>query len=212
MQSPATSHIEIMQKKAKEVRAASPGMGKDFSALPTLILVTDEIRLADPITTAQSMPSGSAVLFRHYGMPDRKNLAKKLAKVCRQRNLFLWVGGDVVLARTVGAHGLHLPEFMARRSRPMVPAGMTLTAAAHSYAAIRRAEVMGADAVLISPIFPSQSHPDRTALGPGTFRQWVGRSKVPAYPLGGIDPINAGELARSGGAGIAAITGLSRGV
>ena len=198
-----------MQKKAKEVRAASPGLGKDFSGLPTLILVTDEIRLADPIPTAQSMPSGSAVLFRHYGIPDRKILAKKLSEVCRQRNLFLWVAGDVVLARTVGAHGLHLPEFMARRSRPLVPTGMKVTAAAHSYAAIRRAEVMGADAVLVSPIFSSQSHPDCTALGPGTFRQWVSRCKVPAYALGGIGPTNAGAFAGSGGAGIAAIAGLS---
>jgi thiamine-phosphate pyrophosphorylase len=198
-----------MQRLAKKLRAGSPGLGKTDSRLPTLILVTDEVRHADPISAAQWMPSGSAVLFRHYGNPDRKNLAEKLAELCRQRNLLLWVGGDVVLARTVGAHGLHLPEFMARRSRPLVPRRMTLTVSAHSFAAIRRAEKIGADAVLVSPIFPSQSHPDRTGLGPGTFRRWVGRSKVPAYALGGIGPSNAGELAGSGGAGIAAITSLS---
>jgi len=199
-----------MQKLANAVRAGSPGLGIDYSGLPTLILVTDEVRLPDPLPAAQAMPSGSAVLFRHYGIPDRKILAKKISEVCRQRNLFLWVAGDLVLARTVGAHGLHLPEFLARRSRPLVPTGMKVTAAAHSYAAIRRAEVMGADAVLVSPIFSSQSHPDRTVLGPLQFRQWVGRSTVPAYALGGIGPSNASRLAKSGGAGIAAIASLSR--
>jgi len=198
-----------MQKMAKAVRAGSPGLGKTDSHLPQLILVTDELRLPDPIPSARRMPSGSALLFRHYGIADRKNLAKELAEVCRQKNLVLWVGGDVALARTVGAHGLHLPEFMARRVRPLVPKGMTLTVSAHSFAAIRRAEVIGADAVLISPIFPSQSHPDRTALGPLQFRKWVGPSTVPAYALGGIGPSNASQLAGSGGAGIAAIASLS---
>ena len=78
------------------------------------------------------------------------NLVEELAEVCRQKNLLLWVGGDVALARTVGANGLHLPEFMARRTRPLVPSRMTLSVSAHSILAIRRAEVIGADAVLVN--------------------------------------------------------------
>jgi thiamine-phosphate pyrophosphorylase len=209
MQSSTASHIQIMQKMAKAMGGGLPKLGKFNTALPSLILLTDDVRLPNPIPAANEMPARSAVLFRHYDAPNRYELASELADVCREKNLLLWIGCDLALAKSVGAHGLHLPEFMARRARPMVPREMTVTAAAHSYAAIRCAEVIGADAVLVSPIFPSQSHPHRQALGPLKFRQLVDQSNLPTYALGGIGLTNAKKLAGSGGAGIAAIGSLS---
>ncbi|MBT3396083.1 MAG: thiamine phosphate synthase [Alphaproteobacteria bacterium] len=208
MTTPSLSTIEIMARMAKAVRVGSKTLGRLQSRLPYLILVTDEHRLANPLAAASEMPAGTAVLFRHYRQVGRADLAAALAIICRQRNLKLWIAGDVKLARSVGAHGVHFPEHMIRLGRPPVPSGMILTASVHSLAALRRAEAIGVDAVLISPIFPSPSHPDRPAIGAKNFRRWVRQSGVPAYGLGGIGPSNGGQLAGSGGAGIAAIPSL----
>ncbi len=44
-------------------------------ALPPLILMTDGERLADPIPVVETLPSGGAVILRHYGDPGRDALA-----------------------------------------------------------------------------------------------------------------------------------------
>jgi thiamine-phosphate pyrophosphorylase len=194
-------------------RAARGGAGRRKildRALPPLVLVTDQARLADPLTAARAMPSGSAILLRHYDAPNRHALALALAKECHDRGLRLWVAGDLALARSVRADGLHLPQRMVRGFRPPVTKSMIVTASAHSVSAIRRAEKMGVDAVLVSPVFPSKSHPDQAPLGPSRFRRWVGQAGVPVYGLGGIGPGNAGQLAQSGTAGFAAIGALSQ--
>ena len=41
--------------------------------LPDTILMTDEKRLADPVPLIGGLPPNSAVIFRHYGAPDREN-------------------------------------------------------------------------------------------------------------------------------------------
>jgi len=209
MKTASLSTIEIMARMAKAVRVGSRIMGQMQSRLPYLILVTDEHRLPNPLAAATQMPPGTAVLFRHYRQVGRADLAAELANICRQQNLKLFIAGDTKLARAVGAHGVHLTENMTRLGRPPVPSGMILTASVHSLGAVRRAEAIGVDAVFISPIFSSQSHPDRPAIGAKTYRRWVNECEVPAYGLGGIGPSNGGQLAVSGGAGIAAITSLS---
>ena len=202
----SSSDLETMQRLA---RAARGGAGRRKNPLPPLVLVTDQARLADPLTAALAMPSGSAILLRHYDAPNRHALAVELAKACHDRGLRLWVAGDLALARSVRADGLHLPELMVRGFRPPVTKSMIVTASAHSISAIRRAEKMGADAVLVSPVFRSKSHPDQAPLGPGRFRRLVGQAGVPVYGLGAIGPSNAGKLAHSGAAGIAAIGSVS---
>ena len=199
-----------MQRLARAARGGT-GRRKNLDrALPPLVLVTDQARLADPLTAARAMPPGSAILLRHYDAPNRHALAVELATVCRDRGLRLWVAGDLALARSVRADGLHVPQSMVRGFRPPVTKSIIVTASAHSLSAIRLAEKLGVDAVLVSPVFPSKSHPDRPPLGPVGFRRWVRKTKLPVYALGGIGPENAGLLAQSGAAGIAAINGLSQ--
>ena len=198
-----------MQRLARAARGGA-GRRKNLDrALPPLVLVTDQARLADPLTAARAMPFGSAILLRHYDDPNRQALAGALAKIWHERGLRLWVAGDLALARSVRADGLHLPERMGRGFRPPVTKSMIVTASAHSVSSIRWTERMGVDAVLVSPVFRSKSHPDQAPLGPGRFRRLVRQAGMPVYGLGAIGPSNAGKLGHSGAAGIAAIGSLS---
>lgn len=141
-------------------------------------------------------------------------MAVAMARICRARGLVLLIADDGRLAARIGAHGIHLPEtgpetispgpkFWGRR-RP----GWLITAAAHSPRALRRAARSGAHAALLSPVFPTASHPDARPLGALRFARWVGDSKMPVYALGGVSATTAPGLHRSGAVGIAGISGI----
>ncbi|MEQ8194958.1 MAG: thiamine phosphate synthase, partial [Rhodospirillales bacterium] len=180
--------------------------------LPPLILMTDDVRLADPLPAVTRLPRGCAVLLRHYADPNRAKLARALVPLCRRHGIKLLIAGDARLAAAVGADGFHLPEAMLRRGCRRWQAWRKphwiVTAAAHSRASLRAAARLGADAALLSPVFHTASHPDAAALGVLKFARWAGESPVPVYALGGIGAHNGRRLAGSGIVGIAGISGL----
>jgi thiamine-phosphate pyrophosphorylase len=182
-------------------------------ALPPLILMTDGERLADPIPVVETLPSGAAVILRHYGDPGRDALAFRLAAVCRARGLRLLIAEDAGLAIRVGASGIHLPESRMRRPgrawRTRHRPGWLVTAAAHSRNALMRAALAGVDAVLLSPVFPTRSHPGAAPIGPLRFAAWVRECPLPVYALGGVSLQSARRLASSGAAGFAGIGGFA---
>ncbi len=173
--------------------------------------MTDSKRLPDPLPAARRLPHGAGVVLRHYDAPNRAGLAARLADICRCRGLKLLVAGDWRLAVEVGAAGLHLPEAMVRnrtawrRNR----GDWLITAAAHSASAIHHAELCGIDAVLLSPVFPTASHPGAPALGRVRFAKMVQESALPVFALGGIGDVNAAGLKNSGAAGFAAISAMA---
>jgi thiamine-phosphate pyrophosphorylase len=179
--------------------------------LPPLILMTDAVRLPDPEAAIACLPRGAAVILRHRDAVERGRLARRLAAPCLRLGLTLIIAADARLAAAAG--GLHLPEHMLRHGgrgwRAWRRPGWLVTAAAHSPAAIRAAAGAGVDAVLLSPVFPTASHPGAAALGPLKFAAFVRRSPVPVYALGGVAAATAPRLAGSGAAGFAAIGGFA---
>lgn len=174
-----------------------------------LVLVTDGERTPDPLAAAAWLPRGAAVLYRHFGAPDAFRTARALADLARARGLLLLIGADEGLAAAVRADGLHLPERMMSRLRPIRARRprWVLTTAAHSAAALRRAEAAGADAVLLSPVFPSRSPSAGEPLGVAALKQLTAGTEIPVIALGGVNARTAPRLVRSGAAGLAAVDG-----
>ncbi len=166
--------------------------------LPRRFWVTDDRRQPDPLPRLATLPAGTGVLFRHYGLAPaaRARLAWAVAARCRQRHLRLWVAADAALARAVGAEGLHLPEGLARCPTPAVRRWRgRLTVAAHDRAALARAAALGADAALLSPVFPTLSHPGAPGLGWGRFARLARAAPLPVIALGGMDAARFRRLA-----------------
>ncbi len=182
---------------------------------PGLILMTDEERLADPVPVLATLPRGSAVILRHYGVPGRDELAARLVAASKRRGVLVLVAADARLAAEIGADGLHLPEAMAARGpgvwREWRKPGWLVTAAAHSPAALHRAKAAGADAALLSPVFPTESHPETAALGVLRFAAWCRKSPLPVYALGGVAAANVRRLKGCGAQGLAGISGFVNG-
>jgi thiamine-phosphate pyrophosphorylase len=199
-----------MSTLAEVARHLKPRHSVD--CLPRLILMTDNVRLPDPTIAIRGLPTGSAVILREQDGARRAALADRVRPLCRRRSVRLLIANDWRLALAIAADGVHLSEASVRRgSRHWSQArrtGWIVTAAAHSTAAIRRAAKLGVDAVLLSPVFATKSHPGAQTIGPLRFAHWVGESPIPVYALGGIDARRAHRLRNSGAAGFAAIGGL----
>lgn len=180
--------------------------------LPALILMTDAERLAKPEQATALLPRGSAVILRHYGDADRAALALRLSAICRRRGLMLLVADDARLAAAVRADGVHLREATLRaapRAWTLRRGRWLLTVAAHSARAVRRAAAAGADAVLVSPVFATASHPDAPTLGVLRFAALVRTAPLPVYALGGVTATTARRLSGCGAQGLAAISALA---
>ena len=177
--------------------------------LPPLVLMTDDERLPDPCAAARLLPRGSLIVLRARDQHRRRELAAALARIAQARGLFLLIANDPDLARS--AHGVHFAEAHMgaiaywRARRP----DWFLTAAAHSLGAAQRAALFGADAVFLSPVFPTASHPGGATLTPIRLRLMAQETRAPIYALGGINGGNARQLLGARLAGIAAIGGLA---
>lgn len=179
--------------------------------LPPIVLMTDDERLSDPRAAANRLPRGSLVILRARHAARRKALAAALARIAQARGLYLLIADDPDLAAQSGVDGVHFPEvragdlayWLARRPH------WFCTASAHSLRAAARAASFGADAVFLSPVFPTKSHAGRAPLTPVRFRLMVRQLRVPVYALGGIDADSVRQLAGAKLAGVAAIGGLA---
>lgn len=163
--------------------------------------MTDDTRLADPLAAARTLPTGSMVVVRTRGDPEP--LTRALLKL---RRVTVIVAGDPLLAVRLGAHGVHLPEARASEAshwRARFP-HLLITTAAHS---LRALMLSRGDMALLSPVYPTKSHPGRAALSPVRANTIARQSGKRVIALGGIDAANVARL--SGFAGIAAIGALT---
>ena len=177
------------------------------TGLPALLALTDPVRTPDPEAVAAAVPRGSAVIYRHFGAPDRLEMAVRLAAICHARDNWLLVSGDPDLARRAGADGVHWPERQiaeAATCRARGDAGL-FTAAAHSWRALARARNAGIDAALLSAVFPSSSPSAGRPLGIWTAAAMARATDLPVYALGGVNQRTANRLTGLGFSGIACV-------
>ncbi|MDP3175424.1 MAG: thiamine phosphate synthase, partial [Phenylobacterium sp.] len=164
--------------------------------LPALLFFTDPARTPDPLYAVAALPQGSAVVLRMFGADDAPAQARAMRQATRARGVLLLVGADPRLAILARADGVHLPERLACRARRIKAAhpGWIVTAAAHSLMAARRARLAGADAVVVSPAFPSASPSAGRPLGALRLAALVRGAGGPAYALGGVNARTAARL------------------
>lgn len=170
--------------------------------LPVLWLMTDERIAANALLAAAArLPRGRAgVIFRHYATPpkDRRTLFDRMAAIARRRRLVLMLAGTAQQAAAWRADGWHGRDHR-RAARPML----------HSAPAHNRREIMAtaaADLILLSPLFPTRSHPGAPALGRARFAALARLARAPLIALGGVR--RSDRLHGLGAYGWAAIDGL----
>lgn len=168
--------------------------------LPCLWLVTDA--RTDPWLDGAllRLPRGSGVIFRHYHLPppERRRQLARLRRAAERRGHVVVLAGSASEARRARVDGSY-------GASPGRRCGGLRLITAHSRREMAAALRAGADAVLLSPVFPTRSHPGAAVLGAVRWRLMAGHCPVPMIALGGV---NAHRARAFGLARWAAIDGL----
>jgi len=136
-----------------------------------------------------------------------------ICRLCRQRRVPFVVNDDVLLARAVGADGVHvgqddaLPRLARRIMGPEAIVGVSVS----SMEELERTDLASCDYIGTGPTFPTDTKRDAKAVhGLSGLRDIVNRSPLPAVAIGGIDPANTQDCFAHGAAGVAVISCITR--
>lgn len=128
-------------------------------------------------------------------------LANAVAERCRSHNAILLINANIALAKQVGA-GVHLnsQQLATLSARPDLS---WVGASCHNEAELARAEALGCDLAVLSPVLPTDSHPGEPTLGWPLFTQIARQAMIPIFALGGQSPATLDTARCHGAHGIA---------
>ena len=162
-------------------------------SLPERWLISDARNDAVLEKFLRSAPQPIGFVFRHYHLPPTARRARydRLKHVAAHHGHLVVLSGSPALARRWRAHGCYGPPGQIGRSR----GGLIAITTAHDMTEIAMANRKGADAVMLSPVFPTRSHPGARPLGPIRFFIMARHSQAPVIALGGMNARRARRLA-----------------
>lgn len=163
--------------------------------VPRVVLLSDARNDHRLEAALARLPRGSALVFRHYHLASSARRARfeALRRLAKRRGILVITAGAARGWRADGHYGA--PQVLARQP------GLRL-ATAHSLAEIGAAVRARASAVLLSPVFPTASHPGAPVLGTLRFLLMARRCPLPVIALGGMTRRRAARLAVWGWAAI----------
>lgn len=152
--------------------------------------------------TIARLPRGSGVIFRHYHLTSdaRRARLREVAGTTRRHGHVLFVADPPA---EVGVRAVHLRSG-ERRRRPSLPH----SAAVHNVREWRAALAQRVDLILLSPIFPTRSHPGGKTIAMALVRRIIAASPCPVILLGGMDARRFARLKPLGAHGWAGISAL----
>ncbi|MEM9837538.1 MAG: thiamine phosphate synthase [Pseudomonadota bacterium] len=177
-----SSRVIALSRAAWSLREAAPKP----SALPFALALFSDASRMDPIDEiAVQLPTDIppvAVIFRHDHLPEaeRMALAQHVMTCVQERgHLFL-----MARAEMRGANGHHaFPSGSGLKTMPV-----------HNEDEVIEAVAEGADALFLSPINGTASHPDQKPLSRGRAVALAQACPVPIFALGGMDEHSAEAL------------------
>lgn len=177
------------------------------SNLPRTWLVSDQRNDALLERALTKLPRGSGFIYRHrhLGPEARRARFRKLLRHAHRHGHTVILAGTAAEARLWRADGAYGAPSALAKGPPLLR-----LVTAHALRELRAAHRARADAVLLSPVFTTRSHPGSGALGPVRFCLLAARSTVPVIALGGMTAHRARSLAGTRWAAIDGLSGDSR--
>jgi len=171
---------------------------------PALTLISDTSRYTGEVffdAMEQSLAAGAdAVLVREKTLSSARllALAARLRETTRTYGAQLIIHSQADIAEAVDADGVHL----SARDIGTIPAvrgwlnnpDKIVSVSCHHAGEMALAAQLGADYVMLSPLFPTASHPGAPCLGVACFHRLADQFKLPVVALGGITTHNCAEL------------------
>jgi thiamine-phosphate pyrophosphorylase len=185
--------------------------------LPRVHAFTDASILSAPDfgIRAAAIAAGGAAVALH--VRDRGATAERLTAgtlrlvaLARPPEAAVFVSGRPDIAAAAGAQGVQLGagDLTPDDARRVLPGGW-IGRSVHSMEEASAAINEGADFLVVGSIYPTSSHPDWQAAGPGLVHD-AARLGRPVIAIGGVTAERIPELKAAGAYGVAAIRALWR--
>lgn len=177
--------------------------------LPSVMMITADEACIQTFERKLQSALARGVKLVQLRQPELSEKFIKLAKkLCRDAGAHLQLNTSLDSYSGVAIEaGLHLSSqrLMALAERP-VPLTVLFGASCHNELELEQAHAVGVDYILLSPVLPTNSHPNDEVLGWNAFRNLVAGCKVPVYALGGMTPETIERARAFGAQGVAGIS------
>ncbi|NNP75348.1 dGTP triphosphohydrolase [Acinetobacter sp. Ac_3412] len=172
---------------------------------PHLIKISDQI---------DALPQQEALLYWRTQTDGIKQIEQQLdaLKVDQLRKLIvnvdLWQKLSVELQNKIQTIHLKQSQLMSLSKGGLV-VGKRFIAACHDAVSLQHAQHIGCDAVFLSPVHATETHPETKVLGWDRFQELAQNSDIPVFALGGLAPADLEQAQKHHAYGLAGIRQFS---
>lgn len=199
--------------------AANEGI-KEMMKLPAIYGITPAITVNTPDNADEFFLKLDAALKNglrliqvrqpKMNQDELESFTKQVLAACENYDdAKILVNSDPEQVLRMGADGVHLSSKQLNQlpEKPLAD-GLLVSASCHNEQELKKAELIGADFVVLSPVQHTKSHPETIPLGWEKFKQLATACNLPVYALGGMtrDDIQQAQLA--GAVGVSILSGL----
>ncbi len=146
------------------------------------------------------------VQLREIGLAQRETFARAVVESAHRHGAQVVVNSEFALAQRVQADGVHLTASQLGQLAAR-PDFALVGASCHHAAELDQAERIGCDYALLSPVWPTASHPGAVVLGWQGFADLTCGRALPVYALGGMRHELLSVAQQHGAHGIALLRG-----
>ncbi len=145
-------------------------------------------------------------------MQEIIELGTRIAKLCSDNDVMFIVNDDPMLAKRVGADGVHLGQedmsrFSVEMARDIIGPDRIIGVSTHSLDEFKRSAADDVDYLAFGPIF--QTKTKNYCIGTKEIKEIVDFSTRPVFFIGGIDLSNIDDVLDEGACNIALIRGIT---
>lgn len=143
---------------------------------------------------------------KELGEKELADLAVRVIGLARAYGARVLVNGNLRLARSLGADGVHLTSAQLKEIGVRPDFGL-VGASCHDAGELARAQALGVDFAVLGPVAPTPTHPGAPGLGWERFAALLKDCAIPVYALGGLTPSDLETAWRHGAHGISMMRG-----
>lgn len=136
--------------------------------------------------------------------------AREILAVCRKYGVPLLINDDVMLAKKIGAEGVHVgqSDMAAAEARSILGPDAIIGVTARTIEQAQAAEKAGADYLGSGAVFGTSTKKDAKPLDPAYFQQICESVSIPVVAIGGITANNIRQLEGRKMSGFAIVSGI----
>lgn len=171
----------------------------------------------DLISIAEEAIAGGVDIIqmreKHKPRNDLIDIGKRFAKLCKDKDVLFIVNDDPLLAKRVGADGVHLGQddlntFSLEMARDTIGPDRIIGITTNSIEEFEKANTADADYVAYGPIF--QTEAKNYCIGTGGIKTVLSVSRRPVFFIGGINFTTLPKILNEGVKNIALIRAITQ--